>query len=135
MKTLKIMMLAIVALFVCGAVAQAKSKSKGTTVEVIVFHGVKQCETCKAIKKNSEEVVKGLKNTKVTYRVVDFSKDEGKAEAEKYKVAWTSLVLVKRDANGKETVNNLSEYAIKNARTNTQEFRKKLTAEIKKMLK
>lgn len=135
MKTFRILLLTLAALLVCGTAAQAKSKNPTTKVEVIVFHGVKQCETCKAIKKNSEEVAQSLKSDKVTYRVVDFSKDEGKAEAEKYKIAWTSLVLVKHDAAGNETVNNLSQYAIKNARTNTADFRKKLAAEIKKMLK
>ncbi len=44
-------------------------------------------------------------------------------------------VLIKHDAQGKETVNNLSEFAIKNARTNTAEFRKQLVKEIKEMAK
>lgn len=137
MKTFKIFLFAVVAMLAIGTVCQAKgkNKSKQTTVEVIVFHGVKQCETCKAIKKNSEEVVKGMKNARVTYRVVDFSKDENKAEAEKYQIAWTSLVLVRHNANGTETVNNISKYAIQNARTNTAEFRKQLAVEIKKLLK
>lgn len=126
-------MLSLLAVVLCGTVCNAKSKA--TSVEVIVFHGVKQCETCKAIKKNSEEVVQELKNKKVTYKVVDFSKDENKALAEKYQIAWTSLVLVKHDSKGNETVNNISKFAIKNARTNTPEFRKQLAVEIKKMLK
>ena len=44
-------------------------------------------------------------------------------------------MLIKHDAQGKETVNNLSKFAIKNARTNTAEFRKQLVVEIKKMMK
>lgn len=135
MKEFKIFLFAVVAMLTIGTVCQAKGKNKQTTVEVIVFHGVKQCETCKAIKKNAEEVVKGMKNARVTYRVVDFSKDENKALAEKYQIAWTSLVLVRHNADGTETVNNISKYAIQNARTNTAEFRKQLVVEIKKLLK
>lgn len=139
MRTLRIFMLSFLAVLLCGVVCNAKNKT-GNTVEVVVFHGVKQCETCKAIKKNSQEVVeqyfkKPGKGNKVVYKVIDFSQDANKAIAEKYQIAWTSLVLIKHDAQGKETVNNISKFAIKNARTNTAEFRKQLVIEIKKLLK
>ncbi len=136
MKTLKIFMMAVMAVCFCSFVGQAAENSN--LVEVIVFHGVKQCETCKAIKKNSEEVAATFKENakgKVVYKVIDFSQEANKAIAEKYQIAWTSLVLVKHNADGEETVNNLSQYAIKNARTNTEEFRKHLAEEIEKMLK
>lgn len=136
-RLIKMLSLVLLAVVLTGTTASAASKE--TTVEVIVFHGVKQCETCKAIKKNSQEVVesqfKNLRNGKrVVYRVVDFSKPEGKDLAKKYEIAWTSLVLIKH-VGDKETVNNMSQYAIKNARTNTAEFRKGLAKAIKKMLK
>lgn len=135
MKALKFILLTLIAVITCGTMVNAENKSDAAKVEVIVFHGVRQCETCKAIKKNTEEVVKELKNADVVYRVVDFSQESGKAEAEKYKVAWTSLIIVKHEADGKETVNNLSQFAIKNARTNTDEFRKQLATDINKLLK
>jgi hypothetical protein len=139
MRTFRIFMLSLLAVFVCGISCDAKKKV-ANTVEVAVFHGVKQCETCKAIKKNSQEVVeqyfkKTGKGNKVVYKVIDFSQEANKAIAEKYQIAWTSLLLIKKDTQGKETVNNLSQFAIKNARTNTEEFRKQLVVEIKKMLK
>lgn len=138
MKMFKFLSLAILAvMFVCNTAYAANNKE--TLVEVIVFHGVKQCETCKAIKANSQDVVASQfqnpgKNKKVVYRVIDFSKPENKKIAEKYEIAWTSLVLVKHQ-NGKETVNNISKFAIKNARTNTSMFKKQLAKDIKKMLK
>lgn len=139
MRKFRIFMLSVLSVLLCAVVCNAKSKT-GSTIEVVVFHGVKQCETCKAIKKNSEEVVnqyfkKPVKGAKVIYKVIDFSQETNKAIAEKYQIAWTSLVLIKHDAQGKETVNNLSKFAIKNARTNTAEFRKQLVVEIKKMMK
>lgn len=143
MKTLRIFMLSLLAVAMCAVAANAKGKTAtvaNTTVEVVVFHGVKQCETCKAIQKNSREVVEQYfktpgKGKKVEYKVIDFSQEANKSIAEKYQIAWTSLVLIRKDAQGKETVNNLSQFAIKNARTNTDEFRKQLVEEIKKMLK
>lgn len=137
MKNLKSFTLVLLAMMLACATTQAANKE--TLVEVIVFHGVKQCETCKAIKKNSQDVVTAQfqnqgKGKKVVYRVIDFSKPENKQIAEKYQIAWTSLVLVKHQ-NGKETVNNISQFAIKNARTNTAVFKKQLAKDIKKMLK
>ena len=82
------------------------------------------------------EVAKTLSGgKKVVYKVIDFSKPENKKLAEKYQIAWTSLLLIKHGADGKETVKNLSEYAIENARTNTEAFRKTLANDIRALLK
>lgn len=54
--------------------AQNEAKHDKPAVEVVVFHGVKQCQTCQAIKKNSQEVAEELAadGKNVSYRVVDF---------------------------------------------------------------
>ena len=49
--------------------------------------------------------------------------------------AWTSLLLIRHDAGDKETVRNISKFAIENARTNTEKFRKQLAEDIGKLLK
>lgn len=118
---------------------RANENANEVQVEVIVFHGVKQCQTCQAIKKNSQDVVENLfkepgKGKKVVYKVIDFSKPENKEIARKYEIAWTSLVLVKHTPDGKEVVNNLSKFAIENARTNTDAFKKRLAEDITKLL-
>ena len=58
-----------------------------------------------------------------------------KDEAKKYEIAWTSLLLIRHDAGDKETVRNISKFAIENARTNTEKFRKQLAEDIGKLLK
>ena len=83
--------------------------------------------------REAEELAADGKN--VSYRVVDFSKPEGKDEAKKYEIAWTSLLLIRHDAGDKETVRNISKFAIENARTNTEKFRKQLAEDIGKLLK
>ena len=142
MKQMKLMYIALLAMvMMCGkAIAANRASAKAATVEVVVFHGVKQCQTCQALKKNSQEVATEVAKTlgvgkKVVYKVVDFSKPENKKLAEKYQIAWTSLLLIKHGADGKETVKNLSEYAIENARTNTEAFRKTLSEDIRTLLK
>ena len=142
MKLMKLMYIALLAMVMMWgkAIAANRVSAKAATVEVVVFHGVKQCQTCQAIKKNSQEVAVEVAKTlsggkKVVYKVIDFSKPENKKLAEKYQIAWTSLLLIKHGADGKETVKNLSEYAIENARTNTEAFRKTLANDIRALLK
>ena len=116
MKTVKIMLPLLAALMFGNGVVRAQNEAKHDkpAVEVVVFHGVKQCQTCQAIKKNSQEVAEELAadGKNVSYRVVDFSKPEGKDEAKKYEIAWTSLLLIRHDAGDKETVRNISKFAI-----------------------
>lgn len=135
----KIMLPLLAALMFGNGVVRAQNEAKHDkpAVEVVVFHGVKQCQTCQAIKKNSQEVAEELAadGKNVSYRVVDFSKPEGKDEAKKYEIAWTSLLLIRHDAGDKETVRNISKFAIENARTNTEKFRKQLAEDIGKLLK
>ena len=96
MKTVKIIAALLAALLLTGCSvkvmfgngvvrAQNEAKHDKPAVEVVVFHGVKQCQTCQAIKKNSQEVAEELAadGKNVSYRVVDFSKPEGKDEAKR----------------------------------------------------
>lgn len=53
MKTVKIMLPLLAALMFGNGVVRAQNEAKHDkpAVEVVVFHGVKQCQTCQAIKK------------------------------------------------------------------------------------
>lgn len=157
MKTFKFLSLIVFStvFIACGGNANKKTNESKTTdqsqivaennvnrkelVEVLIFHGVKQCETCEAIKKNTKEVVdqkfqNQVKNNEVVFKIIDFSKPENKEIAEKYEIAWTSVVLVKHTTDGKEVVENISKFAIENARTNTDEYKKVLAEDIYKLL-
>jgi hypothetical protein len=68
---------------------------------------------------------------KVVFRIVDINKEESLAD--KYEVTWSSLIVVGHK-DGEETVENMTEFAFANARNNTAEFRKELTAKINKLL-
>lgn len=81
-------------------------------VEVIYFHGKQRCATCRAIEKNTQEVVNTLfadelKNGSVVFKTVDISTPEGEKIADKYEVTWSSLFVNKWN-DGKESRNNLT---------------------------
>lgn len=104
-------------------------------VEIIYFHGKQRCKTCIAIEKETKALVEGelaelVKKGKVKFRIVDFSTDEGKKIASKYKVAFSSLFVV--TPKGAE---DLTRFAFANARSNAEGFRKELKDKVVKAIK
>ena len=68
-----------------------------------------------AIEKNAKEAVEAefadeLKNGTLVFRTIDISEPKNEVIAEKYEVTWSSLFISKWKA-GKETYENLTEYA------------------------
>lgn len=110
----------------------AKQKA---AVEIIYFHGKQRCKTCIAIEKETKTLVEGelaelVKKGKVKFRIVDFSTDEGKKIASKYKVTFSSLFVV--TPKGAE---DLTRFAFANARSNAEGFRKELKDKVVKTIK
>lgn len=119
--------------------SQSQLQDTGDRVEVLYFHGKKRCATCMAIEKNTKEVVEEqfadeLGNGTVVFRIIDISDPENEEIAEKYEVTWSSL-FVSRWKDGKETYENLTEYAFANARTSPETFKSGLTGKINELLK
>lgn len=104
------------------------SISKAEQVEIIYFHGKQRCPTCLAIESETkalmeEDLAKQVEANIVKMSVVDFSKEEGKEIAKKYKVSFSSLIIVANPGKN-ETVENLTNFAFANARSNATEFKK-----------
>ena len=110
----------------------AKQKA---AVEIIYFHGKQRCKTCIAIEKETKALVEGelaelAKKGKVKFRIVDFSTDEGKKIASKYRVTFSSLFVV--TPKGAE---DLTRFAFANARSNAEGFLKELIDKVVKTIK
>ena len=108
-------------------------------VEVMYFHGKQRCATCMAIEKYAREVVEKdfaneKKKGKVVFRIVDISTDEGEKIAKKYRVTWSSL-FVNGWKTGKEKRNDMTQFAFKNARKNSDEFKRGVSGKIKELMK
>ncbi len=72
-----------------------------------------------------------LADGSLALRVTDITENE--ALANKYEIAWSSLLVNHREG-GKEQVRNLTQFAFANARTNPDKFKAGLKAEIEKLL-
>lgn len=107
---------------------EATSISNAEQVEVIYFHGKQRCPTCMAIESETkalmeEDLAKQVEANIVKMRVVDFSTEEGKEIAKKYKVSFSSLIIVANQGKD-EMVENLTNFAFANARSNATEFKR-----------
>lgn len=116
---------------------EKKVDVKKNVVEVLYFHSPQRCATCMAIEENSKELierefVEQLQKGDLVFQSIDLTQNE--ALANKYEVAWSSLILVDYDANSKESVRNLTDFAFANALRNSEGFKKGLHQEIVKML-
>ena len=105
----------------------------------LYFHGKQRCATCMAIEKNAKEVIEAqfaeeIKNGTVVFKAIDISKPENEKIAEKYEVTCSSLFISKW-IDGKETYENLTEYAFANARKNPDAFKSEINSKIRTALK
>lgn len=105
-------------------------------VEVIYFHTDQRCATCVAIESNTIDALQStfadkLANGDITFNAVNIADNEQLAD--KYEVAWSSLILIDHDKQGDE-VDNLTTFAFANARNNPEEFKRQLTDKIQAML-
>lgn len=115
-----------------------ETKSQNDRIEVLYFHGKQRCATCMAIEQNTKEVITEqftdeLKNGSIVFKSIDISKTENEKIAEKYEVTWSSLFICKWK-NGKETYENLTEYAFASARTAPDTFKNIIIEKIKASL-
>jgi hypothetical protein len=108
-------------------------------VTVYYFHGAYRCPTCRAIESNSKATVENyfpaeLKAGKISFVVVDVSLEENKKMAEKYEASGSAL-WVTRTAGGKETRNDLTDFAFSNIKTDLPKFEEGLKKKIEENLK
>ena len=144
MKRTLVLMLVSLVMLACGEKSNAVTAKEQTArvkdcVEVIYFHGKQRCVTCRAIEQHTKDVLnvqyaKQMNAGRVVWRVIDISKKENEAIAEKYQVTWSSLFLVNHK-NGKEQAENLTEFAFGNARSNPEKFKEGLQQRINQALK
>ena len=118
-------------LFSCSGKPKTENKQavspQGDRVEVIYFHGKQRCVTCRAIEQLTNEVLEAtfrnqIDKGAVVYKVIDISKKENGQIADKYEVTWSSL-FVNGWKDGKENVNNRTEFSFSNARKSPDKFK------------
>lgn len=144
MKRIVLWMMLSLGLFACGGSNSKTQKDNDADntkdrIEVLYFHGKQRCATCMAIEQRTRETLDEqfadeLKNGSLVFRVIDISQPENEALADKYEVTWSSLYLCQWKA-GRETPENLTEFAFGNARKAPEAFKAGLAARIRELQK
>ena len=137
-------MLLSLGLFACGGGNSKTQKSNDADntkdrIEVLYFHGKQRCATSMAIEQRTKETLEEqfadeLKAGSLLFRVIDISQPENESLADKYQVTWPSLFVWRWKA-GRETPENLTEFAFGNARTAPDTFKAGLAARIRELQK
>lgn len=123
-------------LYLTASLAQT---TPDTYVEVLYFHGKQRCVTCKAIESCTREVIDEqfnaqVKEGKVRFRAIDISTPDGEKLADRYRVSRSSL-FINGWKNGKESRNDLTLFAFRNARSHTELFKQEVKEKIVQLLK
>lgn len=118
---------------------KAVKKSATPVVEVLYFHGPQRCKTCVALQKAAKELVeakfaKELKSGRVKFREIDLSTKAGEKLGDKYEIAWSSLVVVRKQGK-KEKVANLTDDGFRYAVNNKAKIQSILQRKITEFLK
>lgn len=145
MKKFFYLLFSTIILISCGNGAKAKTEAQNTEeklpdhIEVLYFHGAQRCITCRAIETNIVALLDSLyskeqADDRIIYKVIDISKKENGQIADKYEVTWSSL-FVNGWKDGKETVNNLTEFSFSNVRNAPDKFKEGIKSKIDELLK
>jgi hypothetical protein len=131
-------LLLIISVFILSVSMQAQTASK-PVLQVYYFHATNRCPTCNSIEANTKKTLetsfaKELKDGKIKYTVLNSDEDKNKAICEKYEAYGATLILVKY-LNGKETSENMTNFAFSYSRNQADKFKDGLKEKIIGILK
>ena len=139
-KVLFYLLITTLVLISCGNGSKKRNgKKQPNRIEVLYFHGAQRCITCRAIEANTGALLDSLYSKekadgRIIYKVIDISKKENEAIADKYEVTWSSL-FVNSWIDGKENVNNMTEFGFSNAKNAPDKFKEGIKSKIDELLK
>lgn len=143
MKNITFVLLLILALGACRTAKKSETqvtldKSDKKGIEVLYFHGKQRCLTCNAIETLTKEVIeqefaqeyeKGI----IMFKSIDISTEEGKTLADKYQIAWSSL-LVNKHQEQQELVNNMTNFGFAYAKSAPNKFKEGIKKKLNELL-
>jgi hypothetical protein len=137
--------IALIALIsACGNKSEESTESTKTDLktdrlEVYAFHGTRQCETCKHMKAYTKSTLNKyfkdeLNAGTVVYQVVDVDDGKNFKIAEKFEATGTAL-MINKIKNGKENIEDWSDFAFEYANGEKAAYEKELKKMIDAQLK
>lgn len=112
-----------------------KVEEPNAVLSVYFFHLTTRCEACNAIEENTIRVLDkyysdGLKNGIIIFKSINIDNRENRSIVEKYKISYTSLLLIRSDG----TITDFTNTALNYANMAPSRFEELLRKEIDKNL-
>lgn len=109
-----------------SSVTASVEQNKSDHIEILYFHGEQRCVTCRAVEAHTKVLLdsvyaKQIADGEIVYKVIDISKKENEAIANKYEVTWSTL-LINDWKDGKENVQDMTRFSFSTARTTPKKF-------------
>jgi thioredoxin-related protein len=142
----KFLIILSIVFFFFSCSTSTEQNKKNTTIEinkegltVYAFHGTRQCETCKNMKVYTKSTLnkyflKELKNGTVSYQIIDVDDEKNYDLSEKFEATGTAL-MISKVSNGKEKIEDWSDFAFEFALGEQNVFEDKLKVMIHNQLK
>jgi glutaredoxin len=134
----------VFSLFSCTDSTKQNKNSKSVEIvkdglTVYAFHGTRQCKTCKNMKAYTKSTLdkyfkNELANGIISYQIIDVDDEKNYELAEKFEATGTAL-MISNVSNGKEEIDDWSDFAFEFALGEQNVFEEKLKAMIQKQLK
>jgi len=101
------------------------------TVNIIYFHGKHRCTTCDAIREMAQQyMTENFTNGEaVNLAILDYTDPLNREMADKYRVAYTTLIVA-----GRDDFSNLTELAFSQILRNPDRVKAELNAEVNRFL-
>ncbi len=101
------------------------------TVNIIYFHGKHRCATCTAIREMAQKYVTEnfIAGEAVNFAILDYTDPLNREMADKYRVAYTALIVA-----GRDDFSNLTELAFSQILRNPDRVKAGLNAEVNRFL-
>ncbi|TCO08383.1 nitrophenyl compound nitroreductase subunit ArsF family protein [Natronoflexus pectinivorans] len=138
-KRFLLAIMVVLAAISCGQTQSGQSSQKTTSVSdadeakvlVYYFHGRMRCQTCVNIQEVVQTTIKEnfKENPEVVFLEVDFSDRANSDLAEKYEIAWSSVVIATEDDH-----TNLTDQAFALVMNNPEGLKSLVVKETKKFL-
>lgn len=143
MKHFKFFILAILMVLPCvfseAQSTQVAAAQASPVVEVLYFHGSQRCRTCVALEEAAKETIASkfasqVEAGKVIFREIDLSTKEGEKIGDKYEIAWSSLLIIRKEGK-KEKVYDMTEDGFRYAVNNKTKIQYLIQQKISEFLK
>lgn len=108
--------------------SESVATTEASDVEVYYFHATRRCATCQAVEEVTKEALTEKYGEDVTFQSINREKQSDHPLIKKHNVSGQTLLIMKGDK-----VENLTNYAFMNARTNPEKLKSKIVETVESL--